>query len=204
MAAVVTPNNRNKFALVSVFISISFSLFLFSSLKHSHLLVRPCVRGLEHVPYLPVTEADRTGYVDNSLPLVVPPFDLLVPPPATQVVNIIDPEIGAPEILLDDQGQDVRITADTGYYYPKWEQLRLEGNIRVKSTKGYTALGEQAEIDLKSGTLISRERVRAEEPLCTLEAGTMRAQRARQTVTVEGGVKMTINPKNTENKDTGQ
>jgi len=98
--------------------------------------------------------------------------------------------------ILDDQGQDIHITANTGYYYPKWEQLRLEGNIRVNSSKGYTALGEQAEIDLQSGTLISRSRVRAEGPLGTLEADTMRAGQADETITFEGGVKMTINPKN--------
>ena len=59
-------------------------------------------------------------------------------------------------------------------------------------------MGERAEIDLKSGTLISRDRVSAEGPLGTLEAGTMRAEQSDKTVIFEGGVKMTINPKETK------
>lgn len=100
--------------------------------------------------------------------------------------------------IRDEQGQDIRITADTGYYYPKSEQLRLIGNIQVETAKGYTALGEQAEIDLRSGTLTSREKVQAEGPLGSLQADTMQVDQAGKTVKFKGGVKMTINPKNPE------
>jgi len=98
--------------------------------------------------------------------------------------------------IRDEQGQDLLITADNGYYYPKREQLRLVGNIKVHSAEGYTAIGEQAEIDLANGTLTSQSKVAGEGPLGSLEADTMQVNQADKTVKFQGGVKMTINPKN--------
>lgn len=63
------------------------------------------------------------------------------------------------DLKLKKSGDNVRITADKGIYNGDAETLRLEGNIRVQSTRGYSADLSVADVFLKKGRIVSDQPV---------------------------------------------
>lgn len=59
------------------------------------------------------------------------------------------------DLELEKSGDTVRVTADRGIYDSEAETLRLEGNIRLQSTNGYTAELEEADIWMEEGRVES-------------------------------------------------
>lgn len=73
------------------------------------------------------------------------------------------------QIRTKDQGT-ITISADTGYYEVKADQLRLVDNIVVKTTQFYEAHLQEAVVDMKKGTIISEHRVATKFPKGTIES----------------------------------
>ncbi len=63
------------------------------------------------------------------------------------------------DLQLKKSGDVVKITADRGRYNNDDETLHLEGNVRIRSAKGYAADMMVAEIFLKKGRVVSNKPV---------------------------------------------
>ena len=105
-----------------------------------------------------------TGYTKDSLP-----YEL--------TARLASQDLAQPGILeLNDlkanvqtkaQGK-IEISANTGVYMIKADQLQLIDNILVLTNNGYEARLEQALIDMKKGTVVSDRPVKAKFPQGTI------------------------------------
>lgn len=83
---------------------------------------------------------------------------------------VVDLTAVVADLKLKRSGNTVRITADTGLYNNDDETLRLEGNIRVRSTKGYAANLVVADVYLKKGRIVSDQPVTVAMPSGYIQA----------------------------------
>lgn len=89
----------------------------------------------------------------------------------------------------------VRLTAATGVYDMKSEQLQLDGGVRVRTENGDTAELKAASINLKQGELVSTDPVRIVTASGdTIDARTMRVRDSGKAISFEGGVKTVLYP----------
>lgn len=112
---------------------------------------------------------------------------------ATQTVdnpNRIAMENIEADMMLDDGGNWISLTARSGILLSEAEHLTLEENIDVFAASGYEFHAETAEIDMKQGTLVSRSPVRGQGPIGTLEANGMEASDKGETIRFTGGVRV--------------
>ena len=68
------------------------------------------------------------------------------------------------DLKLKKSGDKVRITADKGVYNGDDETLKLNGNIRVRTAKGYAADLSVADVFLKKGRIVSDQPVTVAMP----------------------------------------
>lgn len=77
---------------------------------------------------------------------------------------IVELEKVIADLKLKKSGDKVRITADKGIYNGDDETLRLDGNIRVRTAKGYAADLVVADVFLKKGRIVSDQPVTVAMP----------------------------------------
>lgn len=125
-----------------------------------------------------------TGYTKDSLP-----YEL--------TARLASQDLTQPGVLeLNDlrakvqtktQGQ-IEISANTGIYTVKADQLQLLDNILVQTSLGYEARLEQASIDMKKGTIVSDRPVKAKFPQGTIESKRLEVSESGSVILFGGGV----------------
>jgi lipopolysaccharide export system protein LptC len=91
------------------------------------------------------------------------------------------------QIRTKDQGT-ITISAESGFYTVKADQLRLVDNILVKSSLDYEARLQEAVVDMKKGTIVSERRVATRFPKGTIEANHLNVSDGGSVVVFSQGV----------------
>jgi lipopolysaccharide export system protein LptC len=99
----------------------------------------------------------------------------------------------AADLTLSD-GSWVGLSAKTGLYNQREQTLMLRGDIAVYSDKGYEFHGDTAEVDMKTGSVITDDKVRGQGPLGLLYAESMRIWDKGERYEFIGRVRTTIHP----------
>lgn len=86
----------------------------------------------------------------------------------------------------------VHMTALDGTYDSKSEILKLDRDIRLRSSNGYTGLLSEATVDIKKGDVSSDHPVRLKLLQGTLDANTLRITESGDLIRFGGGVEMTM------------
>ncbi len=95
------------------------------------------------------------------------------------------------KVEMQDKAQ-VDLTAATGVYDRKIDQLTLNDRILMVSSAGYEARLSQAQIDVKSGRVTSQQPVDVKFLNGTLNANRLQLDDKGEMVRFEGGVTMTL------------
>jgi lipopolysaccharide export system protein LptC len=91
-------------------------------------------------------------------------------------------------VQTKDQGK-INISAKTGVYTVKADQLQLVDNILVRTSLGYEAHLEQALIDMKKGTIVSDRPVKAKFPQGTIASNRLDVSESGSVILFSQGVK---------------
>jgi lipopolysaccharide export system protein LptC len=90
---------------------------------------------------------------------------------------------------------NAQVTADSGSFDLKKEQLRIAGNISANRADGYTFKTRDAVLDLPTRAAWGVAGVSGDTPLGTFRAGKFRVDLEKGTVLFAGGTKLRIIPK---------
>lgn len=113
-------------------------------------------------------------------------------------LNMVEARITAPD------GGWTTIKADRGLFQSEREMLDLESNIVVRSDSGQAMRLDTAQIELKAGTVVSRNPVELEALNGTLRADTMQIADKGERMTFTGHVVLVFRPKTREKAVYGQ
>ena len=105
------------------------------------------------------------------------------------VMNLVLPDAKI-EIEKDKYA---RITAATGLYDSSAEKMQLVGKVAVKSDAGYEIALDDANVDLKAGSIETRHPVRVKMTNGTIDAETMEVQDSGRVVFFRGHVTTLLN-----------
>lgn len=129
-----------------------------------------------------------TGYTKDALP-----YEL--------TARLASQDLSHPGVLeLNDlkahvqtkaQGK-IEISAKTGVYTVKADQLQLVDDILVQTTLGYEARLERATIDMKKGTIVSDRLVKAKFPQGTIESNRLEVSESGSVILFSQGVKTVL------------
>ncbi|MEJ2623343.1 MAG: LPS export ABC transporter periplasmic protein LptC [Pseudolabrys sp.] len=86
----------------------------------------------------------------------------------------------------------VHMTALKGVYDSKKELLKLDDNIRLSSSNGYSGVLSEATVDIKKGNVLSDHPVRLKMMHGTLEANRLRITQSGDVILFDRGVEMTV------------
>jgi lipopolysaccharide export system protein LptC len=86
----------------------------------------------------------------------------------------------------------VHMSALKGVYDSKKEILKLDSNIRLVSSNGYSGLLSAATVDIKKGDVLSEHPVRLNMMHGTLEANRLRITESGDVILFDRGVEMTV------------
>lgn len=124
------------------------------------------------------------------------------------VQDLADPTIvrlfGIKAEVHQTDGRWAEFSADSGVYDAGAERLRLDENIRIRSSENYAADLSKAEIDLATGKVDSDAPVAFSSTLGAVEAQGMQVDEKGGTVTFSDGVKMTVDPNAVDGGNAGQ
>ena len=95
-------------------------------------------------------------------------------------------------VKMQEQGL-IDITAASGVYQNKTEQLTLRDNIVLTSTSGYAGYFSEALIDIRSGRVISEKPVRVKLTNGVLNANRLEIVESGALMKFEGGVVVHMN-----------
>lgn len=93
------------------------------------------------------------------------------------------------------------LVAERGVYDSTTEMLNLQDNIVVRSNEGYEVFLDTAEVDLKSGRVVSRAPVEIRMISGTVNAQGLEIENKGEIIRFTGGVLMTIIPKDAVARD---
>jgi lipopolysaccharide export system protein LptC len=85
-----------------------------------------------------------------------------------------------------------RIIAQTGIYDTAGENLTLKKDIKIVTDSGYDVSLNNAEIDLKNGSIVTKDAVKVEMKDGRIDAKTMQASESGTRIIFSGGVKSTF------------
>lgn len=97
--------------------------------------------------------------------------------------------------VVQADGSSADLTSAVGVYNTGEQKLTLEKDIRITSSDGSSAALRQAVINLNDGSVISDGPVAFSSNLGQVEANGMGVTRKAGSVTFDGGVRMTLDPK---------
>jgi lipopolysaccharide export system protein LptC len=93
------------------------------------------------------------------------------------------------KVTADAAGTVVNLVASAGLFDTSKEFLELTQDIRITTSKGDEVTLRSASIDMKSGTVVSREPVRITTPTGTIEAEGVEVSDNGRTVSFQGRVR---------------
>lgn len=96
--------------------------------------------------------------------------------------------------VIQADGSQANLLADSGIYDSGAQKLVLKENIRLANSDGSGGALSRAEIDLNTGALTSDSPVAFSSRLGKINAEKMGLEKKAGTVTFTGGVHMTVNP----------
>jgi lipopolysaccharide export system protein LptC len=102
------------------------------------------------------------------------------------------------KIAMQDKS-NVDLTADSGIYDRKIDELTLIDNILLTSSAGYEARLKRALVEVKSGRITSQQPVDVKFLNGTLNANKLEVDDKGEVIRFEGGVSMLLNPDATRN-----
>lgn len=110
--------------------------------------------------------------------------------------------------VIQADGSQANLLADSGVYDTGTQKLVLKENIRLANSDGSGGALSRADIDLGTGSLTSDSPVAFSSRLGEINAEKMGLEKKAGTVTFTGGVHMTVNPAarqgNSNNENSGQ
>lgn len=99
---------------------------------------------------------------------------------------------------LQTDKRSVTVTAETGIFFREQEQLRLKGDVVLRTSDGYRVETPDVRIDLEARTATSSDRLRAIGPHGTIEADRVHiipgTGQDGQTIRFEGNVQVNWQP----------
>lgn len=101
---------------------------------------------------------------------------------------------GIEALMVQTDGSQARLLADTGVYDSAAQTLVLKENIRLVNSDGSEGALSRAEINLSTGLLTSDSPVAFSSRLGKINADKMGVEKKAGTVTFSGGVRMTVDP----------
>jgi len=101
--------------------------------------------------------------------------------------------------ITEEDGRWTTVNARSGLFHSGNETLRLENDIRVRTDQGYEMRLEVADIEFKSGKVVSDQPVEIEMPDGTLSADSMQIENSGDRVSFSGNVSIVYRPKIQEN-----
>lgn len=179
-----------KFGLPALAVILLLSLFVSSGTFNSR-------------PEIAIT-FQEVGAINDDLRMVSPritgvdrkgrPY-VLTAETATQTVDnpnrILLETINA-DLLLDDAGDWLSITSRYGTLETEGETLDLREQIDVYSAQGYEFHAQTAQMDLKTGGLVSHDPVHGQGPVGTIKANGVIATENGEKITFTGGVRVVV------------
>ena len=108
----------------------------------------------------------------------------------TRIIRLKDIEAS----VIQTDGSQARLLADSGVYDSAAQKLVLKENIRLANSDGSGGKLSRAEIDLGTGSLTSDSPVAFSSNLGEINAEKMGVEKKAGTVTFSGGVRMTVDP----------
>lgn len=96
--------------------------------------------------------------------------------------------------VIQTDGSQAHLLADTGIYDSAAQTLVLKENIRLANSDGSGGALTRAEINLNTGSLTSDSPVAFSSRLGEINADKMGVEKKAGTVTFSGGVRMTVDP----------
>lgn len=115
--------------------------------------------------------------------------------------NIIYLDQVRAEMKLKRSGDVVFVTADRGTYDTEAETVRLDTNVRLKSTSGYTAELTSADIGLKEGRVKSDDPVKVSTARGTIWANALDMWDKGKRVLFKNRVRVLFQPKHKQAED---
>lgn len=101
-----------------------------------------------------------------------------------------------------EQNISADILAGNGVYDADAKTLVLKENIRVETSDGMSIQMLGADVDIQNGTLVTSSPIVASSPQADISSNSMAVEDGGKRLVFEGGVKLTLRPKNL-NKDDG-
>lgn len=86
----------------------------------------------------------------------------------------------------------VTVNAKTGLFDTQKEKLRLVDDVKVKTESGHDIQMKTADVDFKSGTVVSKEPVKVSLGETTVDADTLDVKNNGELITLEGRVRALI------------
>jgi lipopolysaccharide export system protein LptC len=86
----------------------------------------------------------------------------------------------------------VTVNAKTGLFDTQKEKLRLVDNVKIRTENGHDIQMKTADIDFKSGTVVSKEPVRVGLGETTVDADTLDVRNNGELIVFEGRVKVVV------------
>jgi len=86
----------------------------------------------------------------------------------------------------------VTVNSRTGLFDTQKEKLRLVDDVRIKTESGHAMAMRTADVDFKSGTVVSREPVKVNLGETTVDANTLDVQKNGELITFDGRVRVFI------------
>lgn len=108
----------------------------------------------------------------------------------TRIIRLKDIEAS----VVQTDGSQARLLADSGVYDSAAQTLVLKENIRLANSDGSDGALSRAEINLNTGSLTSDSPVAFSSRLGEINAEKMGVEKKAGTVTFSGGVRMTVDP----------
>jgi lipopolysaccharide export system protein LptC len=96
-------------------------------------------------------------------------------------------------VEMKDNGW-AKIESKNGTYDGNKDTLKLMGGVKVTTSTGYLLNGEDADIELSKGNMVTDKPVHLQGPTGRLDAGSANVTDGGATIQFSGGVHMTINP----------
>ena len=97
--------------------------------------------------------------------------------------------------IVTKDGREAVMTAERGVFFPRRERLRLSKGVTARTSDGYVAQTQEAEVDLTVRTLMADTPVAAEGPRGSIRADAVEAtQDGGRSVVFRGNVRVVFKP----------
>ena len=168
------------FVLLGIFLTSAFRLFLEKNQPFDRISIVDGKLVMEN-PHLDGEDGRGRPYTIRADKAVQDTSD----PEKVSLESII-------ALLPFEENSSMRIKAGNGVYDANARHLSLGGDIRVKTDEGLYIMLQDADIDLKKGTLLTLKPVFAVSPKIEISALNLMVEDEGSTIVFEGEVSLTL------------